>query len=98
MIANDEYPDMIYAKGSATDLYQAGALIDMTDLIEKYGPNIKKMYGAEMEKLKWSQDDPGIYQLSYAGVNQKTLTTGGSCQIQWAALKENDYKISEDTG
>lgn len=92
MIANDEYPDMIYAKGSATDLYQAGALIDMTDLIEKYGPNIKKMYGAEMAKLKWSQDDPGIYQLSYAGVNQKTLTTGGSCQIQWAALKENDYK------
>ena len=92
MIANDEYPDMIYPKGSATDLYQAGALIDMTDLIEKYGPNIKKMYGAEMEKLKWSQDDPGIYQLSYAGVNQKTLTTGGSCQIQWAALKENDYK------
>ena len=92
MIANDEYPDMIYAKGSATDLYQAGALIDMTDLIEKYGPNIKKMYGAEMEKLKWSQDDPGIYQLSYAGVNQKTLTTGGSCQIQWAALKETDYK------
>ena len=92
MIANDEYPDMIYAKGSATDLYQAGALIDMTDLIEKYGPNIKKMYGAEMEELKWSQDDPGIYQLSYAGVNQKTLTTGGSCQIQWAALKENDYK------
>ena len=92
MIANDEYPDMIYAKGSATDLYQAGALIDMTDLIEQYGPNIKKMYGAEMEKLKWSQDDPGIYQLSYAGVNQKTLTTGGSCQIQWAALKENDYK------
>lgn len=92
MIANDEYPDMIYAKGSATDLYQAGALIDMTDLIEKYGPNIKKMYGAEMEKLKWSQDVPGIYQLSYAGVNQKTLTTGGSCQIQWAALKENDYK------
>ena len=92
MIANDEYPDMIYAKGSATDLYQAGALIDMTDLIEKYGPNIKKMYGAELEKLKWSQDDPGIYQLSYSGVNQKTLTTGGSCQIQWAALKENDYK------
>ena len=92
MIANDEYPDMIYAKGAATDLYQAGALIDMTDLIEKYGPNIKKMYGAELEKLKWSQDDPGIYQLSYAGVNQKTLTTGGSCQIQWAALKENDYK------
>lgn len=92
MIANDEYPDLVYAKGSATDLYEAGALIDMTDLIEQYGPNIKKMYGTEMEKLKWSQDDPGIYQLSYSGVNQKTLTTGGSCQIQWAALKENNYE------
>lgn len=92
MIANDEYPDLVYAKGNATDLYEAGALIDMTDLIEQYGPNIKKMYGAELEKLKWSQDDPGIYQLSYAGVNQKTLTTGGSCQIQWAALKENNYE------
>ena len=54
--------------------------------------NIKKMYGDELEKLQWSKDDPGIYQLSYAGVNQKTLTTGGTCQIQWAALKENDYK------
>ena len=92
MIANDEYPDLIYAKSNATDLYAAGALIDMTDLIEKYGPNIKKMYGDELEKLQWSKDDPGIYQLSYAGVNQKTLTTGGTCQIQWAALKENDYK------
>ena len=42
IIANDEYPDLIYAKSNATDLYAAGALIDMTDLIEKYGPNIKK--------------------------------------------------------
>lgn len=92
MIANDEYPDLIYAKGSATDLYEAGALIDMTDLIEQYGPNIKKMYGEELEKLKWSAEDDGIYQLSYAGVNAQTLKTGGTCQIQWAALKENNYE------
>lgn len=82
---------MIYAKGSATDLYQAGALIDMTDLIENMVQTSKNVRSRD-GKLKWSQDDPGIYQLSYAGVNQKTLTTGGSCQIQWAALKENDYK------
>lgn len=68
MIANDEYPDMIYSKASVSNLYEAGALIDMTDLIEQYGPNIKKMYGDEFDKLKWSPDDPGIYQLSYAGV------------------------------
>lgn len=64
----------------------------MTDLIEQYGPNIKKMYGEELEKLKWGEGDDGIYQLSYAGVNAQTLTTGGTCQIQWAAVKENDYK------
>lgn len=92
MIANDEYPDLIYAKGEATDLYEAGALVDMTDLIEQYGPNIKKMYGDELEKLKWGNGDDGIYQLSYAGVRAQTLKTGGGCQIQFAALKENDYK------
>ena len=57
MIANDDYPDMIYSKASVTNLYEAGALIDMTDLIEQYGPNIKKMYGDEFEKLKWGADD-----------------------------------------
>ena len=78
MIANDEYPDMIYSKASVTNLYEAGALIDMTDLIEQYGPNIKKMYGDEFDKLKWSADDPGIYQLSYAGVRGKIFRTGGT--------------------
>lgn len=92
MIASDEYPDMIYSKGSATDLYEAGAFIDMTDLIEQYGPNIKKMYGDEFEKLKWGEGDDGIYQLSYAGVGEKDLTTDGTAQIQWAVIKENDYK------
>ncbi len=92
MIANDDYPDMIYSKASVTNLYEAGALIDMTDLIEQYGPNIKKMYGDEFEKLKWGADDPGIYQLSYAGVRGKIFSTGGTCQIQYAVLAENDYK------
>ena len=68
MIANNEYPDMIYSKAAVTNLYEAGALIDMTDLIEQYGPNIKKMYGDEFDKLKWGSGDDGIYQLSYAGV------------------------------
>lgn len=49
------------------------------------------MYGAD-GKLKWSQDDPGIYQLSYAGVNQKTLTTGGKLPDSVGCIKENDYK------
>ena len=42
MIADDKYPDIIYSKGFANNLVEAGALIDLTDLIEEYGPNIKK--------------------------------------------------------
>ena len=92
MIAEDKYPDLIYAKQSVTNLYEAGALIDMSDLIDEYGPNIKKMYGDEYDKLRWGSGDDGIYQLSYAGVGQQTLTSGGTCQIQFAVLAENDYK------
>ena len=92
MIAEGEYPDFIYAKGSATDLYEAGAYIDMRPLIEEYGPNIKKMYGDEFEKLAWSQEDKGIYQLCAYGVRGQMLTTGGAVQIQYAAIKDNGYQ------
>lgn len=92
MIANDEYPDMIYSKASVTNLYEAGALIDMRDLIEQYGPNIKKMYGDEYEKLKWGAEDDGIYQLSYMGVRGTLFSTGGTCQIQYAVLAENNWE------
>ncbi len=36
MIAEQKFPDMIYAKGDAGSLIDAGTLIDMTDLIEQY--------------------------------------------------------------
>lgn len=91
MIAEGSYPDFVYAKGDATNLYEAGALIDMTELIEEYGPNIKKMYGDEFKKLRWGNGDDGIYQLSAYGVNASTLNEAGTCQIQWAVLKENNY-------
>lgn len=95
MIAEQNFPDMIYAKGDAGSLIEAGALIDMTDLIEKYGPNIKKMYGDEFEKLKYSEDDPSIYQLSSYAIGGTKYKNSGTAQIQFAALKENDYKIPD---
>ncbi len=48
MIAEQKFPDIIFAKGSAGSLIEAGALIDMTDLIEQYGPNIKKLFGTRI--------------------------------------------------
>ncbi|MGN0294549.1 MAG: extracellular solute-binding protein [Lachnospiraceae bacterium] len=95
MIAEQSYPDIIYAKGDAASLIDAGALIDMTDLIEEYGPNIKKMYGEEFDKLKYSEDDPSIYQLSSYAVGGELYTSSGNAQVQWDVLKENNYKLPE---
>lgn len=93
MIAEQNYPDIIFAKGSAGNMIDAGAMIDMTDLIEEYGPNIKKLYGDEFDKLKQSADDPSIYQLSAYNVGGTRFKDAGNLQVQWAALKAKDYQI-----
>lgn len=95
MIAEQNYPDIIFAKGSAGNMIDAGAMIDMTDLIEQYGPNIKKLYGEEFEKLKQSADDPSIYQLSAYVVGGTKFKDAGNLQVQWAALKAKDYQIPQ---
>lgn len=95
MIAEQNYPDIIFAKGSAGNMIEAGAMMDMTDLIEQYGPNIKKLYGEEFNKLKQSADDPAIYQLSAYVVGGEKFKHCGTAQIQWDALKAKDYKLPE---
>lgn len=93
MIASEEYPDLIFAKGDVDALISAGALIDMTDLIDQYGPNIKALYGDEYGKLRYTSDDPSIYQLCSAGVGQTSYTSSGSAQLQFAVLEANNYEI-----
>lgn len=51
MMAGD-FPDLIYAKGELTKLIDAGAVIPLDDLIEKYGTNMKKLYGDQIVKLR----------------------------------------------
>lgn len=95
MIAEGSYPDLIFAKGDAGNLIDAGALIDMTDLIEEYGPNIKKLYGEELPKLKYTVDDPAIYQLSSYNVGGTYYKHAGTAQIQWEAFKEAGYELPQ---
>ena len=54
MVATGEYPDFVFAKDSVSTLIRNNALIDMSDLIDEYGPNIKKLYGDEYENLRSS--------------------------------------------
>ncbi|MDF2587383.1 MAG: ABC-type sugar transport system, periplasmic component [Anaerocolumna sp.] len=93
MIASQEYPDMIFAKGGTAELVDAGALIDLTDLIEQYGPNIKKLYGDNFSRLKYSEADPSIYTLGSGGVGAVKYATDGTMQLQYAVLADAGYPV-----
>ncbi|MEK4046723.1 ABC transporter substrate-binding protein [Paenibacillus sp. FSL H8-0048] len=92
MAASGDVPDIIFAKGSLSTLVDAGLIIDMTDLIDKYGPNLKKVYGENMNRLKYSLDDQSIYQIpTNMGVGQKSFDATGGFEIQHRVLKELGY-------
>lgn len=91
MAASGEYPDMILPKGEAGTLVDAGALIDLSDLIEEHAPNLKKMIGDNMNRLKWSKDDPSIYIIPNAAVDNQAMYPGYGALVQHAVVKELDY-------
>ena len=72
-------------------------MIDMTDLIEESGPNIKKLYGDEFDKLKDSCRMI-LRSISFRLMQreERTFKTSGTAQLQWDVLKENDYEVPRD--
>lgn len=91
MAASGEYPDLIKPKGSAATLVDAGALIDLRELIEEHAPNIKEVYGEYFERLKWSEEDDSIYILPDAAVNQEYWTPSNGFMLQHEVVKELGY-------
>ncbi|SER49008.1 carbohydrate ABC transporter substrate-binding protein, CUT1 family [Gracilibacillus ureilyticus] len=91
MIASGDYPDMIVSKG-ADQLVDADALIDLAPLIDEHAPNLKKMLGEDgLNRLKWSEEDPSIYVLTTAPVDNEQITPSYGAWIQHAVVKELDY-------
>jgi putative aldouronate transport system substrate-binding protein len=87
-----QYPDLISAKGDISKMVDAGAMLDLTDLIDKYAPHIKKMMGDQMNRLRYSNDDKAIYVIpSYAAVGQTSFNAGGGFELQHAVVKELGY-------
>ena len=84
LTASRDYPDVINAGVYHNILYQAGAYLPLDELIEKYGPNIQKMYGDMYYRLKWSKEDPKIYTLGAGDTQTEELTLHGF-QLQNAA-------------
>ncbi len=91
MIAGGEYPDLIYAKGDTSKLIDAGAVIDLNDYIEKKGTNLKALYGDQLNRLRYSNENPSIYTVGTYGVVNKVFAPSGNMQIQHQALKELGY-------
>ncbi|MFD1137421.1 ABC transporter substrate-binding protein [Paenibacillus urinalis] len=92
MAASGDYPDLIFPKGNLSKLVDAGAMIDMTDLIEEHAPNLKKLYEGQMDRLKYSNEDPAIYAIpTNAGVGQTYFDAGGGFNLQHKVVKELGY-------
>ncbi|WP_148630972.1 ABC transporter substrate-binding protein [Bacillus sp. E214] len=91
MIASGEYPDLILPKGNAGNLVDAGAFIDLTDLIEEHAPNLKKIYGDYLNRLKWSNEDEGIYILPTAAVDQTYFEPGTGFMLQHDVVQKLGY-------
>jgi putative aldouronate transport system substrate-binding protein len=99
MIASGNYDDLIYAKGDASKLIDAHAVIALDDwispdgkhvnLIETYGKNLKALYGDQLVKLRHSNGH--IYSFGTYAVQNTIFETSGTMQIQHAVLKELGY-------
>lgn len=85
MIASNDYPDMIY--GDQSKLISAGALLPLDDYIEKFGSNVKALYGEDLGRLRYSLDDPKIYFLGSFGVGGQRWEPNMGFEIQHAAVK-----------
>lgn len=91
MIASGDYPDVLDV--DSPKFIEAGALIPLDDLVEKYAPNIKKHYASAWEKMK--EADGHVYCLPAWGVidgrYQSTWYGDSAMWIQKAVLKEFGY-------
>lgn len=95
MLASETYTDIIYAKGKFPQFIEKEAIIPLDDYINKYGSNVKKLYGKQLVRLRNTLEDPHIYTLGTYEVNSKILEVSGNFQLQNAVLKEFGYpKIS----
>jgi putative aldouronate transport system substrate-binding protein len=72
MLASNSLPDVIMLdRGSdiMNKYVASGAIVPLNDLIDKYGPNIKKMYGDTLKKTR-SADGKNYYLANWYGLEK----------------------------
>ncbi|GFN33325.1 ABC transporter substrate-binding protein [Paenibacillus curdlanolyticus] len=93
MIVSGEYPDVIVPDVAIDKLVAAGAFRSLNDLIDQYGPNIKRVYGPYFNQMK--AKDGNIYFLPFSPIvgkyNPSTSIEQSAFWIQRRVLKEYNY-------
>lgn len=92
MIASGKYPDVLVPDIAIDKVLDAGAFIDLTELIDEHAPNIKKLYGPFLNQMK--DKDGKINFLPFAakqGFVKDPNITQGAFWIQRGILKEAGY-------
>ena len=95
MIAQGEFPDLIYAKGSIDILIGADAVLALDDLIEERGDNIRALYGDLLGRLRHTLERPNTYHVGTFGVNNAINETSGTAQIQMSVMRELGFPTLE---
>ncbi|MBN2618004.1 MAG: ABC transporter substrate-binding protein [Spirochaetales bacterium] len=90
--ASGVYPDLISPKGDNGALIESGALIDLTDLIDKHAPNIKAVLGDQIKRLRHSYEDQSIYFIpTLDAINQYYYKVGGPFNLQLDVVEKLGY-------
>lgn len=99
MISSGNYTDFIYAKNDIIHLIDENSVVALDDyvdengnhinLIEEYGENLRKLYGKELTKLRYT--DGHIYSFGAFEVHTQNLEPDATLQLQFAVLDELGY-------
>jgi putative aldouronate transport system substrate-binding protein len=92
MIASGDYPDVLVPDSAIDKVEDAGAFIDLTELIEKHAPNLKKLYSPYWDMMK--AKDGKIYHIPFSasqGFVPNPNIEQGAFWIQRGVLKEFGY-------
>ena len=89
LLVSNELPDIVSTR-NVNKFIEAGVVIPLDDLIEKYGEDLKRVYGDDLELLR--APDGHIYSISNSrGSAPWSKQPGKAMYIQQAVLKEFDY-------
>ncbi len=90
-LASGDYPDIVRLDAEYVSKYRdAGAIIPLNDLIDRYGPNIKAKWGDNLELLR--HPDGNIYSLYSVNLAEEApADSAAQFVVQYAVLEEAGF-------